>query len=42
LPSAKLAFGKLFRFLGDEMQLPALFHYTTGKERTRCADAAQE
>jgi protein-tyrosine phosphatase len=40
LPSAKLEFRKLFLSLGDEAQLPALFHCTTGKDRTGWAAAA--
>ncbi len=40
LPSAKRAFGKLFLALGDKNQLPALFHCTTGKDRTGWAAAA--
>ena len=40
LPSAKEAFRKLFLALGDRDQLPALFHCTTGKDRTGWAAAA--
>jgi protein-tyrosine phosphatase len=40
LPSAKLEFRKLFLSLGDKDQLPALFHCTTGKDRTGWAAAA--
>jgi protein-tyrosine phosphatase len=40
LPSAKREFRKLFLGLGDESQLPALFHCTTGKDRTGWAAAA--
>jgi protein-tyrosine phosphatase len=40
LPSAKAEFGKLFLAFGDEEQLPALFHCTTGKDRTGWAAAA--
>lgn len=40
LPSARAEFGKLFLALGDEEQLPALFHCTTGKDRTGWAAAA--
>jgi protein-tyrosine phosphatase len=40
LPSAKREFRKLFLSLGDESQLPALFHCTTGKDRTGWAAAA--
>jgi protein-tyrosine phosphatase len=40
LPSAKLEFRKLFISLGDKNQLPALFHCTTGKDRTGWAAAA--
>jgi len=40
LPSAQQEFGKLFLALGDEKQLPALFHCTTGKDRTGWAAAA--
>jgi len=40
LPSAQREFGKLFLALGDEDKLPALFHCTTGKDRTGWAAAA--
>lgn len=40
LPSAKKAFRELFLALGDNEQLPALFHCTTGKDRTGWAAAA--
>jgi len=40
LPSAKSEFRKLFVALGDEDKLPALFHCTTGKDRTGWAAAA--
>ena len=40
LPSAKAEFSKLFLGLGDQGQLPALFHCTTGKDRTGWAAAA--
>ena len=40
LPSAKAGFSKLFVGLGDEQNLPALFHCTTGKDRTGWAAAA--
>jgi len=40
LPSAEIAFRELFLSLGDENQLPALFHCTTGKDRTGWAAAA--
>ena len=40
LPSAKREFRKLFLALGDHKQLPALFHCTTGKDRTGWAAAA--
>lgn len=40
LPSAKTEFGKLFRGLAGRSQLPALFHCTTGKDRTGWAAAA--
>ena len=39
LPSAKREFRKLFLALGDKEQLPALFHCTTGKDRTGWAAA---
>lgn len=40
LESAQIAFSELFLSLGDENQLPALFHCTTGKDRTGWAAAA--
>jgi protein-tyrosine phosphatase len=40
LPSAKAGFRELFLALGDEEQVPALFHCTTGKDRTGWAAAA--
>ena len=40
LPSAKREFSKLFLALGDKNQVPALFHCTTGKDRTGWAAAA--
>jgi protein-tyrosine phosphatase len=40
LPSARIAFKELFLSLGDENQLPALFHCTTGKDRTGWSAAA--
>jgi protein tyrosine/serine phosphatase len=40
LPSAKLEFRKLFVSLADPKQLPALFHCTTGKDRTGWAAAS--
>jgi len=40
LPSAKAEFRKLFVGLGDADRLPALFHCTTGKDRTGWAAAA--
>jgi len=40
LPSAKKGFRNLFLSLGDKSQLPALFHCTTGKDRTGWAAAA--
>lgn len=40
LPSAKAEFRNLFLALGDRNQLPALFHCTTGKDRTGWAAAA--
>ncbi len=40
LPSAKTAFRELFLSLADKNQLPALFHCTTGKDRTGWAAAA--
>ena len=38
--SATLKFRKLFLALGDEQQLPAVFHCTTGKDRTGWSAAA--
>ena len=40
LPSAKTAYRKLYISLGDRSKLPALFHCTTGKDRTGWAAAA--
>jgi protein-tyrosine phosphatase len=40
LPSAKKEFRNFFLVLGDKSQLPALFHCTTGKDRTGWAAAA--
>jgi protein-tyrosine phosphatase len=40
LPSAQREFRKLFLSLGDKEKLPALFHCTTGKDRTGWAAAA--
>ena len=40
LESAKSAFRELFLSLGDKNKLPALFHCTTGKDRTGWAAAA--
>ena len=40
LPSAQREFSNLFRGLADKQQLPALFHCTTGKDRTGWAAAA--
>jgi protein-tyrosine phosphatase len=40
LPSARREFGALFEALADRDQLPALFHCTTGKDRTGWASAA--
>ncbi len=40
LPSAREAYRNLFLELGDSEQLPALFHCTTGKDRTGWAAAA--
>ena len=40
LPSAQTAFKELFLSLGNEKELPALFHCTTGKDRTGWAAAA--
>jgi len=40
LPSAKAEFSRMFHGLADAEQLPALFHCTTGKDRTGWAAAA--
>jgi protein-tyrosine phosphatase len=40
LPSARAAYRELFTKLGEEKQLPSLFHCTTGKDRTGWASAA--
>ena len=40
LPSANAAFRKLFVDMGKKDQLPALYHCTTGKDRTGWASAA--
>lgn len=40
LPSAKKSYRELFLALGDQEQLPALFHCTGGKDRTGWAAAA--
>ena len=40
LPSAKHEYRKLFLSLADQEMLPALFHCTTGKDRTGWAAAA--
>lgn len=40
LPSAKTAYNELFTSLADRNKLPALFHCTTGKDRTGWAAAA--
>ena len=40
LPSAKKAYHELFTSLADKNKLPALFHCTTGKDRTGWAAAA--
>jgi len=40
LPSAKTAYREFFISLGDQNKLPALFHCTTGKDRTGWAAAA--
>lgn len=40
LPSANKGFGDLFKSLGENKNLPALFHCTTGKDRTGWAAAA--
>jgi protein-tyrosine phosphatase len=40
MPSAKTAYHELFTSLADQNKLPALFHCTTGKDRTGWAAAA--
>jgi protein-tyrosine phosphatase len=40
LPSAKESYRQLFLSLGERNKLPALFHCTTGKDRTGWAAAA--
>jgi protein-tyrosine phosphatase len=40
LPSARKAYGDLFTALADRSHTPALFHCTTGKDRTGWASAA--
>jgi len=40
LPSAQREFRNMFLAIGDKQQLPALFHCTTGKDRTGWAAAA--
>jgi len=40
LPSAKAEFSKLFRGIADRQRLPAVFHCTTGKDRTGWAAAS--
>jgi protein-tyrosine phosphatase len=40
LPSAQREFGRMFVALGNEQGIPALFHCTTGKDRTGWAAAA--
>jgi protein-tyrosine phosphatase len=40
LPSAKASFHQLFVELGEETQLPSLYHCTTGKDRTGWVTAA--
>ncbi|MFN8377234.1 MAG: tyrosine-protein phosphatase [Anaerolineae bacterium] len=40
LPSAREGFGQLFRELAESSNLPALYHCTTGKDRTGWASAA--
>ena len=40
LPSAQREFSKMFLALGSQQQVPALFHCTTGKDRTGWAAAA--
>jgi protein-tyrosine phosphatase len=40
LPSARRAYRELFQSLGERSKLPAVFHCTTGKDRTGWAAAA--
>jgi protein-tyrosine phosphatase len=40
LPSAKKAFRELFISVTDKSKLPAVFHCTTGEDRTGWAAAA--
>ena len=40
LPSANAAFGQLFLAMSKKKELPALYHCTTGKDRTGWASAA--
>ena len=40
LPSSKAAFRQLFVEMGEKKQLPALYHCTTGKDRTGWVSAA--
>jgi len=40
LPSAREGFGRMFRDLANPANLPALFHCTTGKDRTGWTSAA--
>lgn len=40
LPSAQKAFSEFFKTISNEEQLPALFHCTTGKDRTGWAAAS--
>jgi len=40
LPSAKAGYRELYLSIGDQSNLPALFHCTTGKDRTGWAAAA--
>ena len=40
LPSAQREFARLFRELGEKDKVPAVFHCTTGKDRTGWATAA--
>ncbi|MCZ7668123.1 MAG: tyrosine-protein phosphatase [Chloroflexi bacterium] len=40
LPSARAGFARMFTELADDANLPALFHCTTGKDRTGWAAAA--